>query len=117
MKKKPSPGSPLVVKGDSLDPKHIPYNGLKNHETWLVKLWLDRDESLSHYWGDVVRHELEKVRGNRKDASYAIARRMEDEMAGMAADIGALFGDLLRGALGRVDYDTIAHHLIAGEGK
>ena len=33
------------------------YNGWANYETWIVKLWLDNEETSYRFWGDMA-HQL-----------------------------------------------------------
>ena len=82
------------------------YNGWTNRETWLVNLW-----DIANY--DI--EELEVYRGNEYALSKEIENRV-DEIIEMSDQDGTLssgfVGDLLGGALARIDYYDIASTLL-----
>src|SRR4051794_8092326 len=80
------------------------YNGWANCETWAVKLWLDNEEPSYRYWTGTARHLY-----GRDGAAGKLARLLEGEVTD-AAPLGepSLYSDLLRAALGEVDWLEIA---------
>jgi hypothetical protein len=90
------------------------YNGWKNRETWCVSLWIDNKRTTY----ETARRMAEKFRrgGTRagQESVYpfadALKKWIEDELV---PDLGAsMASDLLNTALGRVDYDEIAKHIL-----
>lgn len=80
------------------------YNGWANYETWAVKLWLDNEASSHFYWTETARdwHGLD-------GAASGFARRLQEEVAdAMPLREASLYSDLLRAALGEVDWFEIA---------
>lgn len=92
------------------------YNGWKNYETWVVKLWIDNDG----YAGgaDTVQEEAERLADkhsdDRTEAVRQLAKFIEEAID---ADIDnsdekalttGLWADLLGRSLGMVDWDEIA---------
>jgi hypothetical protein len=75
------------------------YNGWKNKETWLVRLWL----------GDML--TMDQEAGNEISADYI--KQMVDEMASAlldGPDANGFMTDLLNCALGEIDYEELAEH-------
>ena len=84
------------------------YNGWKNYETWNIKLWLDNDEFIHGYWRDVAHGLKDLVNAERQLAEQLKEEHesaLPDELTGWQAD-------LLRGALGSVDWYEIAESLL-----
>ena len=80
------------------------YNGWSNYETWAVKLWLDNEEPSYRFGVETARdwHGLD-------DAACGLARRLEEEVAdAMPLEEASVYSDLLRAALGEVDWFEIA---------
>jgi hypothetical protein len=90
------------------------YNGWTNHETWLVNLWQTNDNGTQDYWEERARECLE-YRDFDKDAA---TQDLADEMQGNVEDFDSddvtqvmgLYADLLRSALGAVNWFEIAEH-------
>jgi hypothetical protein len=85
------------------------YNGYTNYETYLVSLWLSNNESSYHYW---------KEQGETASPS-ALADAMEDEFTQAAeTDLDDSFAllDLLKAALGRVNWFEVAEQYLPDGG-
>ena len=78
------------------------YNGWKNYETWLVKLWIDNDREMLVYIYDSI--EDMDVYG----ASNWIEDLIEESIPEFGGAIGGLFDDLIYASMGRVDWYEIA---------
>lgn len=99
------------------------YNGWPNYETWTVSLWLDNDEASYRHWRAVAREmrvlasQSRYVRDNNMGHDEAAACELADRLRTAAEDgcpdIGpTMYADLLRGALGEVDWRSIAENLL-----
>jgi len=106
--------------------KDTTYNGWPNYETWAVKLWMDNEEASYLHWQAVARETWaetpeepeEFCYGTRRDRTrYALAARLkeESEEANPMVEEASIWSDLMSHALGRVDWDRIADHLIDDE--
>ena len=84
------------------------YNGYTNRETYLVSLWLSNSEGSYHYWIE---------QGETLSASE-LAATMEDEFIQAAeTDLDGSFAllDLLKAALGRVNWPEVAEQYLPEE--
>lgn len=81
------------------------YDGWKNYETWLLALWIDNEQSSYTYW-------REQAVACGKDASTLAAQLKEEFEEAMPEVDGGFWSDLLRSALGDVDWFEIAKNLI-----
>ena len=95
------------------------YNGWTNYETWLVNLWMDnkkgsrdffREQAHFIYDGDEPRPTSaltwEEV------ASLRFADWLKEYYDENLPEMPGVYGDLLGGALGAVNWDEIARHYI-----
>lgn len=99
------------------------FNGWKNYEGWVTKLWLDNDEGTYLYWREATSAAAEEaatcsqvLRGAwtaEEAARIILADRLKREIYDAAPDLGAsLFADLLNAALSEVDWYEIADSLL-----
>lgn len=92
-------------------------SGWKNHETFLVFVWLTNDEGLYDYWRDVAARLCgEDI--TEKECICRFASFLKDYLIDEAAGIFAepcLYQDFLTSAVNRVDLDAIASSFIEGE--
>jgi hypothetical protein len=80
------------------------YNGWKNYETWVVRLWLDNEESSYRYWAEQAR-DL----GKDTDRVGRLADRLKEEMEDGAPELGCtLYSDLLNAAFSEIDWYELA---------
>lgn len=78
------------------------YNGWTNYETWLVKLWMDNEQSSQQYYREIAKEAKSK---------YELSCRIEDEIKdGIPVTIG-MYADLLTSALKSVNWYEIANSL------
>jgi hypothetical protein len=75
------------------------YNGWRNYETWVTKLWIDNDQGAQEYAYEIARRETD-----RTDTANALKAWIEEE----TPTVTGLFADLLSTALGKVDWYEIA---------
>lgn len=90
------------------------YNGWTNYETWCANLWLTNDSAGYEWLIERADELLEDCDGDEDDAVSALAEALEqqhDEL--MPESVEGVFADLLRHALGRVDWHEIAAGAIA----
>jgi hypothetical protein len=88
------------------------YNGWKNYETWLVKLWLDNDEGIQQWLEDNSIESLQNAIDIndeiRTDASLELSFRIKAYIEENIPSIKGIYSDLLNLALSEVDYREIA---------
>jgi hypothetical protein len=96
------------------------YNGWTNYETWNVKLWLDNDEgtqgTMLSMARDVKTWNNDKPFWTREEYErFTLADMLKDWVEEMTApdDSASMAADLLRAALGRVDWHEIADNILA----
>jgi hypothetical protein len=97
------------------------YEGWTNRETWLVKLWMDNDESCHDFWYEQTEAFLEGATSNDAvelaDASYCLAKALQahhnDDDAVMLGSVsGTVYADLIATALARVNWREIATSMV-----
>jgi len=98
------------------------YNGWQNYETWLCKLWMDNDQGVDEFMGELAQEKWDDAEPNSYSTRSQAARHemrlsLEewipvnmvpeyDEMTGFAAD-------LVQAALSTVDYREIADSILS----
>ncbi len=104
------------------------YNGWANYETWLVKLWMDNEESAQVYWLDLAGQALTDAEETpdphgidataEQTARYTLVEALKSEHEAMYLDaLGSrfacsLFSDMLGAAFASVDWHEIADALL-----
>jgi hypothetical protein len=102
------------------------YNGWTNYETWVVKLWIDNEESTQNYWREATDDAWQSADNqhpnqfmNRVDnAQSLLAERLKDEHDSnsdhpvFAAADGSVYADLLNAALADVNWHEIAASML-----
>lgn len=99
------------------------YNGWTNKPTWLIKLWIDNDQSEQEYWLEQARECLALPAsasgvGQPSYGAYRLADMLKDaheeRFDDWAPDFmkAGLYADLMSYALAVVNWDEIARHLI-----
>lgn len=101
------------------------YNGWTNYETWLVKLWIDSDESLSLCWQHTARHAYKEAKPcpiftKSETAKLTLGKKLEehyeDERCNLMEKTGtesSVWADLLTSALSEVNWHEIADSLLS----
>jgi hypothetical protein len=95
------------------------YNGWTNYETWLVKLWMDNEQSEYEYWQSLASEWVMEADENTDmmDVTYAFADsikeyhmdRIEDKLDGKLV---GFIADLLNASMNEVNWYEIAEHLL-----
>jgi hypothetical protein len=96
------------------------YNGWTNYETWLVKLWIDNEESSQRYWAEAAQEVADNATSSlfltrEVEAARDLAERLRNEIEDGATDItgaSGVYADLLTSALGSVDWREIAENML-----
>ncbi len=83
------------------------YNGWTNKTTWLVKLWIDNEQSSQDYWLE----RASNVDGQIYTLESELMDYFQDEMLPEGLENG-LYSDLLMSALAEVNWAEIARSLI-----
>ena len=80
------------------------YNGWRNYETWVTKLWIDNDQSEEEYW-------LEEA--ERYSKASDLAERLKDYHQDLMPALVGVYADLLQAACSAVDWYEIAEAIMA----
>ena len=96
------------------------YNGWRNYETWVFKLWIDNDRTSYEYWREIVSDVKETVK-----ASEYLTKEEEEEVKELEnllknwieennplIDQPCLYADLMNAAINEIDFKEIAESLI-----
>ena len=94
------------------------YQGWKNYETWLVKLWIDNDQASAEDWqarakGEYEDAEADKVFTKLERAKLNLADDLKAEFEDNAPELQGCYADLLNAALSEVDWYEIAENVLA----
>lgn len=98
------------------------YQGWTNYETWCAALHISNDEGSYRHWECRQADECyrEAVGGDKdgdrdgwtETAADQLAEQLEAEFEDNAPDLGGMYGDMLRAALGEVNWYEIAKSYI-----
>lgn len=93
------------------------YNGWHNYETWLVNLWMDDDQGLQEFFRETAMELYERAQAGEgitqaERAAFNFADWLKDWHEENRPELPGVYGDLLGGALGAVNWDEIARHHI-----
>lgn len=89
------------------------YNGWTNYETWCVNLWLTNDSDGYEWLSERADEALEDCDGDEDEALSVLAEALEQQYEEfMPESVEGVFSDLLRHALGRVEWREIARYAI-----
>lgn len=91
------------------------YNGWTNYQTWVVNLWLTNDSWSDEMLREWARECLDDADGDKDDARYELAKRIEAQHDEFMPETTGVYADLLGHALGMVDWQEIAQHVIEDE--
>jgi hypothetical protein len=95
------------------------YNGWTNYETWVVNLWMDNEQGSQEFFRERAREIYDGPRNpyrdhmtREADAGLAFADWLRDHYDENIPEMPGVYGDLLGGALGAVNWNEIARHYI-----
>lgn len=97
------------------------HNGWFNYETWLVKLWMDNEESSSGYWAqeasDSYANAVAESGLNRKeqaacDLSEKLKENHEQQIEDAGVPSNGFITDLIGAAMSEVNWHEIAESLL-----
>ena len=96
------------------------YNGWKNYETWVVKLWIDNDGYAGGYetMVELAEEVARKHADDRSEAVRALAKHIEDAIdadldhSDDKALTSGLWADLIGRSLKAVDWEEIAENYL-----
>jgi hypothetical protein len=93
------------------------YNGWTNYETWLVNLWMDNEPGSQEFFRETAREYLstataDDVWSKSEHARFHFADWLKDYHEDNRPELPGVYGDLLGGALGSVNWSEIARHYI-----
>ena len=91
------------------------YNGWTNYETWVVNLWLTNDSGSDEHLREMARDCLTHLDGDMDDATWELAKRIEEDHDEFMPETTGVYSDLLNHALGCVNWGEIARHVISEE--
>lgn len=91
------------------------YNGWTNYETWVVNLWLTNDSGSDERLREMARDCLTHLDGDMDDATWELAKRIEEDHDEFMPETTGVYADLLGHALRCVDWREIARHVIDEE--
>ena len=95
------------------------YNGWTNYETWIVKLWMDNEQSSQEYWAEQAQAHAKDAEADEfgttaeRMAVRVLAATLKVEHEEAVPDLAGFAGDLLMAALGEVNWYEIAESLLA----
>ena len=93
------------------------YNGWTNYETWVVNLWIDNEQGSQDFVRETAKEiyaeaEATDVWTREESARFALSDWLRDWYDDNLPEMPGVYGDLLGGALGAVDWNEIARHHI-----
>jgi hypothetical protein len=88
------------------------YNGWSNYETWAVNLWIDNSEGSQDYWSERARECLKDADFDKEEAVSSLADEIENEHEEAMPEVEGVFSDLLRAAVGSVDWREVARSML-----
>ena len=94
------------------------YNGWTNYETWVVKLWMDNEQSSQEYWAEEAatyagRTDPSDDLETRKDeVVYELAKILQSTHEESKPETTGVFADLLSSAIDSVNWREIAHSMV-----
>jgi hypothetical protein len=97
------------------------YNGWKNYETWVVKLWMDNDEGSYKYWESRTKEMFDEAKDaprsfpnqtQKQYAAYWLAEALKDEHEENLPELTGFAADLLGAAMSEVNWYEIAESLL-----
>lgn len=106
---------------------HSDYNGWWNYETWVVKLWLDNEQSNSEYWNQATLEAWQtaeetpsavfRMTGTEpfttaERAVYQLEKQLQLEHEEALPELEGFVAGLLNAAMSEVNWHEIAQSLV-----
>jgi hypothetical protein len=93
------------------------YNGWSNYETWVVNLWMDNEQGSQDFIRETAKEIYAEAKATDSWTREESARFCLSDWLRVLYDenlpaVPGVYGDLLGGALGAVNWDEIARHHI-----
>lgn len=95
------------------------YNGWTNYETWVANLWMDNDQGSQEFFREQAKEIYDGPRNpyrdhmtREADSGLTFADWLKEFHEENRPELPGVYGDLLGGALGAVNWDEIARHHI-----
>jgi len=93
------------------------YNGWTNYETWLVNLWMDNEQGSREFFCETAKEIYDEAAPKawltrEEVARHRFADWLKDHYDANIPEMPGVYGDLLGGALGAVNWNEIARHYI-----
>lgn len=96
-------------------------NGWSNYETWVVKLWIDNEQSSQDYWREIAQEVYESATPNpllpnqtvEEAFVYDLSQRLKSEFEeNNPVTDASVYSDLMNAALSEVNWYEIAEHYV-----
>ena len=94
------------------------YNGWKNYETWVTKLWMDNDEAgqnLQREWVGTAKNTPKNEVWTREETTrFTLADLMKEYVEDNSPLEGdaSMYTDLLKAAMSEVNWEEIAGNIL-----
>jgi hypothetical protein len=93
------------------------YNGWTNYETWVVNLWMDNEQGSQEFFREQAREIYDAAAPcqfftQEERARLRFADWLKEHYDENIPDMPGVYGDLLGGALSKVNWNEIARHYI-----
>lgn len=93
------------------------YNGWTNYETWVVNLWMDNDPGDQEFFRETAKEIYDESAAKawltrEEVARHRFADWLKEHYDENIPEMPGVYGDLLGGALGEVNWHEIARHYI-----
>ena len=93
------------------------YNGWKNYETWVTKLWMDNDQGSSEYYNELATNTYKHAKADTftklENARLLIMNTLKDEYEENVPQTTGVYADLLNASLSEIDWYEIAEALLS----
>ena len=93
------------------------YNGWTNYETWVVNLWIDNEQGSQDFIRETAKEIYAEAKATdswtrEESVRFCLSDWLRDWYDENLPEMPGVYGDLLGGALGAVNWDEIARHHI-----
>jgi len=93
------------------------YNGWQNYETWVVNLWIDNEQGSQEFFREQAKAMYDDAAATdlwtrEQTAAFRFSDWLKEYYNDNLPEMAGVYGNLLGGALGAVNWDQIARHHI-----